>query len=320
MPRRSWLVLALCGTLLACRAPAATAEPSHEPEPRYVPYLERRAAHVTQLRVDAPSTGHYAPGMVPERVAEVRYASGELELLAWLARPSPAAKGPAPGLVYFHGAFALTPKDLAAVQPFLDAGFVVLMPAWRGENGNPGRLELLYGEVDDAVAATRWLAARPEVDPAHVYAAGHSIGGGVAALLALDPAAPVRLTASIGGLYVPQTFQRWSASESNAPLVRFDPSDVAETTLRTLGPNVRDLVHPHFAYVGDDDTGFHANAAAIRREAERWGAPLTVERVPGDHMSSVKPALERFLLRAQRDAATDGRSAPAEDAAELVVP
>ncbi len=316
MSRRFALALALassCGaTLVACRSPT-TSEPAAaapEPEAPYTPYLERRAAHVTQLRVDAPSVGRYAPGVVPKGVIEVRYPSGELELLGWLALPEPARESepaPAPGLVYFHGAFALTPKDLAAVRPFVEAGFVVLMPALRGENGNPGRLELLYGEVDDAVAAARWLAARPEVDPAHVYAAGHSIGGGVAALLALRPEAPVRLTASVGGLYVPQTFARWSASEANAELVRFDPRDADEITLRTLGPNLRDLVHPHLAYVGEGDTNFHANAEALREEAERWGVPLAVERVPGDHMSSLGPALERLLPRFQADAAAAAR-------------
>lgn len=311
MQLRGWLALASCAVLLGCRpAPApssgATPGPNEADAEPYVPFLERRAAHQTALRVDEPSPGGFEPGLVPEGVIEVRYPSGDLELLAWLALPAAPgepASGPRPGLVYFHGAFALAPKDLVAVQPFLEAGFVVLLPALRGENGNPGRLELLYGELDDAVAATQWLAARPEVDAAHVYAAGHSIGGGLAALLALRPDAPVRLTASVNGIYVTETFQRWSVSKGNAALVRFDPFDPAEGSLRTLGPNVRDLAHPHLAYIGDQDTWFHPNAEAVRVEAQRWGVPLTVERVPGDHMTSLGPALERFCERMQADLA-----------------
>jgi dienelactone hydrolase len=295
------IVGVLCGALAGCR-PAMGPEPAVVGEAAYVPYLERRAAHATALRVDGPSTGRYERGFVPEGVLEVRYPSGDLELLAWLALPPAAADGgKAPGLVYFHGAFSLGPKDLAAVQPFLDAGLVVMMPALRGENGNPGRLELLYGEVDDGAAAVRWLAARPEVDGAHVYAVGHSIGGGLAALLALRPDAPVRLTGSVGGLYVPETFARWSRSEGNAALVRFDPFDPDEASLRTLAPNVRDVVHPHHAYLGDDDTVFHANGEVVRTEAARWRAPVTVERVPGDHMSCLTPALPRFLARIEAD-------------------
>lgn len=297
--------LAILGALAGCR-PTRAPEPATEVEAAYVPYLERRAAHTTTLRVDAPSPAPYEAGLVPEGVSEVRYRSGDLELLAWLAVPPGAAAGtPAPGVVYFHGAFALGPKDVAAVQPLLDAGLVVLMPALRGENGNPGRLELLYGELDDAVAAVRWLAARPEVDGRHVYAAGHSIGGGLAALLALRPDAPLRLTASVVGLYVPATFVRWSRSQGNAALVRFDPQDPAEGSLRTLAPNVRDVVHPHLAFVGEDDPWFHPNAELVRTEAARWGAPVTVTMVPGDHMTCLPPALDRFVAAIRADLARD---------------
>ena len=238
---------------------------------------------------------------VPEGATVVRYRSGEHELLAWLFLPATAEAGPVPGLLYCHGSFSLGPKDAEALRPLVDAGLAVLAPALRGENGNPGRLELLYGEVDDAIAAAQWLAARPEVDAEHLYAVGHSIGGGVVAMLALHPEAPVRLTASVGGIYVPQTFQRWSRSEANAGLVRFDPFDPAEGTLRTLGPNLRDLAHPHHAYIGDEDTWFHPNAAAVEADARRFGVPFTLERVPGDHMSCLAPALERFVARIEAD-------------------
>lgn len=288
--------------LAGCRPAAAPRERSSEDAPStYVPFAERKAAHQTQLRLDGPSTGRYEEGFVPHGATAVRYPSGDHELLAWLWLPDAAKDGPVPGLVYFHGAFALAPKDAAAVQPFVDAGLAVLTPALRGENGNPGRLELLYGEVDDAVAAVQWLAARPEVDGEHLYAIGHSIGGGVAAMLALHPEAPLRLTGSVGGIYVPQTFVRWSRSEGNAGLVRFDPTDPDEGSLRTLGPNVRDLVHPHHAYIGDDDAWFHPNAQALSEQAERWDRPAWVHRVPGDHMSSLPPALAAFLELVRAD-------------------
>ena len=294
--------------LLACPGSSVShsSAPQTPPAPAeagpYVPYLERLAVHRTALTRDEPSAGRFDPGFVPEGVQEVRYRSGEHELLAWFAMPADA-DGPVPGLVYFHGAFALGPKDRSAVQPFLDAGFAVLMPALRGENGNPGRQELLYGEIDDGVAAARWLAGRPEIDAEHIYAAGHSIGGGVAAMVALRPEAPVRATASIGGIYVPETFARWSRSKGNAQLVRFDPLDPDEGTLRTLGANVRDLVHPLHAYIGEQDTWFHPNAEALEAEAERWGSPVTVVMVPGDHMECLTPALARFLEVVQADRA-----------------
>ena len=68
-----------------------------------------------------------------------------------------------------------------------------------------------------------------------------------------------------------------------------------------LGANVRDLVHPHHAYIGEEDTWFHPNAEALEAEAERFDAPVTVVMVPGDHMSCLTPSLERFLAVIQTD-------------------
>ncbi|MCB9751520.1 MAG: prolyl oligopeptidase family serine peptidase [Myxococcales bacterium] len=194
------------------------------------------------------------------------------------------------------------PAAFAATRPFRDAGFAVMTPTLRGENGNPGRFELLRGELDDARAAARWLAARPEVDGARVYAFGHSIGGGVAAMLSLFDDVTLARTGSCGGLYVPETFARWAESRSNRRLIRFDPQDRREREMRVLGPHVADMVHEHVAYIGDEDPWFIENAAAIQARAQAVGAPLTIERVPGDHMSSLAPALEGFLQRARADA------------------
>ncbi|MCH9687797.1 MAG: alpha/beta fold hydrolase [Deltaproteobacteria bacterium] len=300
------LALALAATL-GCRpaATAPTAQATSDASTAYVPFAERKAAHTTTLSRHGPSTGRYDPDVVPADAKAVHYPSGEHELLAWLALP-PDASEPVPALVYFHGAFSLVPEDFEAVRPFLDAGLAVLTPTLRGENGNPGHLELLYGEVDDAAAAIRWLAAQPEIDGDRIHVIGHSIGGAISALVSLDPSLPLRQVGSVGGIYVPATFVRWRKSSNNAHLVRFDPEDPMEGSLRTLGANVRDLAHPHIAYIGEDDTWFHPNVEAVAAEAERFGAPFTVQMVPGDHMSSLDAALADFLERVQADAAASG--------------
>ncbi len=292
---------------LACRPESNPPTPLAEPPAAAAPYVafeRRKAEHTTALTHDGPSPGRFSANSVPPGATAVSYASGNHELLAWLAMP-PNAQGPVPAVIYFHGAFSLVPDDFEAVRPFLDAGLAVLTPALRGENGNPGRLELLYGEVDDAVAAVQWLATQPGIDGEHLYAIGHSVGGGIAAMVSLRADAPLRIVGSVGGIYVPETFQRWSRSESNAGLVRFDPFDVDEGSLRTLGPNLRDLVHPHTAYIGEQDRWFHPNADAVAREAERFGVPFEVVKVPGGHMDSLQPALADFLERVREDL-TDG--------------
>lgn len=259
-----------------------------------MPFVARKAAHTTRLRAEEPSAGRYDPDFVPDGATAVRYPSANGDLLAWQWLPADV-DGPVPAIVYFHGAFALAPKDALAVRPFLDAGFAVLAPAWRGENGNPGHQELLYGEVDDAISACTWFANLPATDGDHLYAVGHSMGGGIAALVALHPDAPVRFTASIGGLYVPETFVRWEKSKENAALIRFDPRDRDEGELRTLVPNVADLAHPHYAFIGDEDTWFHPNAEAARTNAAQVGAPLTVQSIAGDHMNSLDEGITRVI-------------------------
>jgi len=298
---RAWLGIValtlLCGAPAGCRQqepnpPEAEAEAlASEPS---TPYLTRRSRHETELRERGPAPASYAEAEPPAGVRRVTYPSGELELSAWVRMPS-FASAKAPALVYFHGDFAFGPDDMAVVEPFYEAGFVVMTPMLRGENGNPGDFELLWGEVDDGRAAVEWLARQDRVDARRIYAFGHSVGGGVAAMLSLYPELPLRSTGSCGGVYVPETFGRWAKSTGNAKLVRFDPSDPAEVQLRTLGPNLAWMVHSHVAYVGEDDPWFIDNAAALEAKAWALGKPFELVMVPGDHMSSLEPALAAYL-------------------------
>jgi dienelactone hydrolase len=289
-------VLALGVAAASCRKTAETQPPDPTAVEPSVPYLARRHAHVTQLREHGPSPGTYEETDLPRGVARVTYPSGTFELNAWFAAPLGASESRrAPALIYFHGDFAFGPDDFEVVRPFLDAGYVVMTPMLRGENGNPGEFELLWGEVDDARAAIEWLATQPSVDRQRIYAFGHSIGGAIAAMLTLYPELPLRMSASCGGIYVPKTFARWAASEANAELVRFDPNDPNETQLRVLGPNLPWMRHRHIAYVGDGDPWFLDNAAALERRAWELGKPFEKIVVPGDHMGSLRPALDAFL-------------------------
>lgn len=271
-----------------------TTVPSATPPQSGPSYLARRAAHETELRERGPSPGKWAEYSTPRQVAVVSYQSGELMLQAWLGTPYGAGGRNSPALVYFHGDFAFGPDDFEVVRPFLDAGFVVMTPMLRGENDNPGDFELLWGEVDDARAAVEFLAQHHAVDRRRIYAFGHSIGGGVAAMLSLYPELPLRATGSCGGIYVPETFARWANSESNAELVRFDPTDPDEVELRVLGPNVAWMHHRHIAYVGDEDPWFVENAKRVEADAWALGKPFERVVVAGDHMGSLLPALDAF--------------------------
>jgi len=266
----------------------------------YVPYVERRAVHRTKQIGTGPIEG-VTMLPPPPGVELVSYVSNGLELKGWLVKPKAASNQPGPGVVYLHNNFSLTMRSYHNALAFVEAGFTVFLPTWRAENGNAGDFELLYGEVDDAKAAIAWFAARPDILSDSVYVIGHSIGGGIAALLSLHPDQQSRITASVGGIYRARTFWFWSNRSSTRNLIRFDPLDSTEVTLRLLGPNVRDIANRHIAYAGEDDSFDTAYALHVRDLAREVGAPYEVVLVSGDHMSSIEAAIQDFIRQIRMD-------------------
>ncbi len=268
------------------------------PEP--LPYPAFRRAHPSQLDRPAPGPASFDNDALGARFTPVRWPGPLGPMQGWLSAPE--GSGPFAGLMWLHGAFAASARQFDPLgEAFPPADMVVFVPSWRGENGNPGERELLAGELDDAMAAAAWLAKRDDVDAERVYGLGHSVGGALAALLALMPDVPMRETASVGGIYVPETFVRWSKTKHNGPLIRFDPHDPNEGRLRTLAGNVGDLLRPHVAYVGHDDRWFHPNVEQMKDVAARTGAPFEAEYVEGDHMSSLVAGYERYRARIGED-------------------
>lgn len=289
--RRHWLELAAAGCIAGCRS-----EGTNAPDSARVSYPEFRAAHPSVLLKPAPGPAPFDNAALDTRFSPVQWAGPLGAMHGWLAVPE--GSGPFPGLLWLHGAFAASAEQFEPLgTAFPPPDLAVLVPSWRGENGNPGQRELLAGELDDAAAAVRWFSARPEVEASQMFALGHSVGGGLSALLALLPDLPLRETVSVGGIYVPETFARWSKTKHNGPLVRFDASDPHEGRLRTLQGNVPDLLRPHVAYVGQDDPWFHPNIEQMKNAAALSGAPFEAAYVEGNHMTSLVAGYARTLAR-----------------------
>ncbi len=233
---------------------------------------------------------------VPPRadVRQVRYESDGQRLKAWVMEPR--GRGPFPALLYLHGGFAFGMSDLEVCQPFVDEGFIVMAPAVRGENGNPGHFELFVGEVDDAVAAANWLAQQPNVDRNSIYAFGHSVGGGLSALLSLRADAPIVHCGSAGGLYGTEVFPAW------ADIAPFNTSDAQETRNRVLAGREASMVRDHYGYFGSTDLGIAMFAQRMNGASPR----LHVVQIPGDHHASLPGAIARYLQVAKRDLQSRG--------------
>ena len=286
---RRWTWVIALSWLLACAPSQETpSEEAPQSQTRQTSYLERLDAFETRLENSGPSPQDYSDEEPPEGVQAVSYSSDGFSLKAWFALPERAAGEPVPGIVYCHGGFAFGAGDFFDAQPFLDAGFAVMAPILRGENGNPGDFELFLGEVDDAAAAVRWLASQPAVDASRIYAFGHSVGGGVSALLSLRADVPVVHTGSSGGLYSREVFDDWS------DYVPFDLGREEERDMRLLLGNQRWMQRPHFAFLGEEDGLVYAKRAADE-EAASGPTELVVEVLSGDHFSSLPVAIRSYL-------------------------
>lgn len=275
----------------------ASLELPPEERPPRVSFAEARRAP-TRLTRRGPSPQPHVDRPPPAGVQPIRYDSGPLSLKAWWLPPRAAAAGKkAPALVYLHGGFAYDHGDLKIPELFRDAGFAALVPTHRGENGNPGDFELFRGELDDATAAIRWVAARDEVDPARIYVFGHSAGGCLANLATLVPGLPIRRAGSAGAAYTEQIF--FSLEKE---LIPFDPMDRSERRARLLGPYLREIRAPLHLYAGTEDPAPFFGGRAFAARARRLGTPLLFEAVPGDHLTSLDNAARQFLKLALADA------------------
>lgn len=253
-----------------------------------LPFAQARAAHPTRLVAHMPSPQPYDE-FVPDQVRVVHYTSGDLQLMAWLAVPPENLPGLEPVMVFAHGGWSLAAEDFDDARAAYDAGFVLLMPTLRGENGNPGDHEFAFAEVDDLRAALAYARGLPGVDPERIYLIGHSAGGMVTSLAALDPELPAAMTASIGGIYSPSLVCDMSDGQV------FDWNDSVECQLRSLLPFANELPRTHRAYIGEDDVGIRQQMREIRQAVARSSGRLVVVDVPGDHFESVAPALADFI-------------------------
>lgn len=228
-------------------------------------------------------------------IREIKYPSGKLSLKASLYIPDNDEKTRRPALIFCHGGFANGTNELLCVEPFLNGNYVVMGPSWRGENGNSGHFELMLGEVEDAANAARWLAKQPYVDPENIYMFGHSIGGGISAVVTLLDNVPLRHTGGSGGMYYSKIFEAWKDD-----VTPFDYRDLKECRMRMLVDNTDSMLRKHYAYIGNGDD-FFLPVVEIYQSGDFPAPLLYTELVPGDHFTSFDGAVQRYFRVVEKD-------------------
>ena len=278
-PQRLLLPL---GVLLLGVGMCAVTRPSGI-QPAHYSYREARPQRDPALLHPGPAPPPHDP---PPAAEAQTYPSGDLALQVWIRRPPAAALLPV--ILYLHSGTALEAAELARVQPFVDAGYAVVAPTWRGENGNPGAQELLYGEVDDAQAAVQWAAQQPGLDGRRMFAFGHEAGGVIAGMLSLYPELPLVVTASVSGL-----LQEDALDSLGGPLPFRDTAPGRQ--IRVFPPFFGQTIVPHIAYVGTQDRAIAPHRAPLEAAAEARGDRVHLLWLPGDRDSILPAAIAAFL-------------------------
>ena len=170
-----------------------------------------------------------------------------------------------------------------SASPFRKAGIVMMFPSQRGGNDNPGKREGFYGEVDDILAATDYLAELPYVDPQRIYLGGHSTGGTMVMLVAACTDR-YRAIFSLGPVA--------AAAHYGGDCVYCDPNNEQEMNLRAPVLWLNSIKNPVYVFEGSEN----GNWESIQFMANQNANPqIQFFQVPGhNHFSIIAPLAEKL--------------------------
>ncbi len=271
----------------------STSLPSPANPPTGQSLREARSGFVTQIVSSGESYG--APDTPTGSEFElIRYQSPAGLLAAYLTTdPGDSQKHPA--IVWITGGDnnsigdVWTPSDRSndqSASAFRREGIVMMFPSQRGGNNNPGRREGFYGEVDDILAATDYLAGLPYVDPDQIYLGGHSTGGTMVMLVgactdrfrAVFALGPVAAAAQYGGEYV-----------------YCNPNNESEMVLRSPLYWLHCVKSPMYVFEGAENGNWDAIQNMVD---ENSNSEVQFFKVPGhDHFSVIAPLTEKLATQ-----------------------
>ena len=301
MRRRTLAISILAAIVAAVAAAAYVVVPSRrlfDPEVQIQTedYAAARSRFRTKLTRAAPSPQREVFALrAPDYVNQVEYPSGALRLKAWIAR-QPDSTHRLPAVVFLHGGFEFGAGDWDMAVPYWEAGFVVMAPMLRGENGQEGTFSFLYDEVDDVLAAADYLSKQPAVDPTHIYLAGHSAGATLT-LLAIEASDRFRAAAAFDGSPDQQLLYNGSASKpGNHREVVFDTKDARELQMRSPLAYVASVKSPVRLFYSYEAAPLNQRSSQKFVELARTrGIDAKAIRVWGSHMSHVARAMPQSI-------------------------
>lgn len=250
-------------------------------------YAEARKQFHTNLLVKGPSPEVSPPLGKPPGAERITYAGGpdgSLQLVAWVNEYQPSASMK-PGVLFLHGGNATGDGHWQLMKPYADAGFVVMLPSFRGENGQAGNYSGFYDETSDALAAARHLASLSGVDQNRLYLAGHS-NGGTLALLASMVVPSFKASVPISaGVDAWRYFGRYNQE------ARFDTHNPAEFIMRSSVCFGGSLKSPTLLLRGTEERPFDKNHQLTIERGRAAGIRVDHRLMPGTHNGVVPGAV-----------------------------
>ena len=181
-------------------------------------------------------------------------------------------------------------------KAFREAGIIMMIPSFRGENANPGQYEMFYGEINDLESAREYLAKMPYVDPARIYVAGHSTGG-TKVLLGNEFSNGFRAAFSLGG--IPDLKLRIEGG-SMMVAVPFNQSNPEEFRLRSPRTFITSLHSPTFYFEGEES--YWPEFDEVQKIADKNKIPFYSYMIKGgDHFNIIVPVTNLIAKKILED-------------------
>ncbi|WP_416408309.1 alpha/beta hydrolase family protein [Agrobacterium rosae] len=271
--------------LVPTRTSASLSMPSSLPleELDYAAARRRFRTHLLR-KISAPEKS--APLGTPVDGTRVTYSggpNGSIELVAWLSNYTPSKKLK-PAVLFLHGGNATGDGHWALMKPYWEAGFVVLLPSFRGENGQKGNYSGFYDETSDALAAASYLEGLPGIDPDRVFLAGHSNGGTLSLLASMTRKFRAAVPISAG-------VNSWRYFNRYTDEVCFDDSNPQEFVMRSsvcFGPSLK---CPTLLLRGTEERPFDADHKLLMERVQSAGMRIDNMLLPGNHNGVVPGAV-----------------------------
>jgi acetyl esterase/lipase len=254
-------------------------------------YAKMRASFRTTLTRKGPSPQPGGPVKPPSGVAELEYTSGDLRLKAWVGRPTDETRKH-PAVLFLHGGFAFDVDDWKTSQPYRDAGFVVLTPLLRGENGQPGHFSFYHDEVDDVLAAAEILRKLPYVDPDRIFIAGPSAGGTLV-LLAAMASKQFRAAASFSAITDQVVFCKHAKNAARD--IPVDITNLRELQVRSPLAYAASFKCPARIYFGSAEPHLKPMSERTAALAKARGLDVEAAEAEGDHNTSIPKAIRSSI-------------------------